>query len=159
MKRAAVAVFSLVMMLVATTVQADPYGTAGCGLGSMIFGDEKGIVQIFAATTNGSSGTQTFGITTGTSNCADSGGGTDSAKAFIETNREAFSKDVARGQGETITNLSALAGCADPRAVGSTLQSSFEAIFPQGDSADTEVSRAVIDTLKAHPELACGLLG
>ena len=47
---------------------ADKYGTAGCGLGSLVFGNQKGIVQIFAATTNGLFGSQTFGITTGTSN-------------------------------------------------------------------------------------------
>ena len=155
MRKTALAGFSLLLSLVASTALADGYGTAGCGLGSMIFGDEKGIVQIFAATTNGSSGNQTFGITTGTSNCNDSGGGAESAKAFIETNREAFSKDVARGQGETITNLSALAGCADAQAVGSTLQSSFESIFPTGTAADTQVSSSVIETLKSHPELSC----
>ena len=36
------------------------YGLAGCGLGSMAFGDSPGAVQIFAATTNGLFGTQTF---------------------------------------------------------------------------------------------------
>ena len=39
------------------------YGLAGCGLGSMLIGSKPGIVQIFASTTNGSFGTQTFGIT------------------------------------------------------------------------------------------------
>ncbi|MEN0057326.1 MAG: DUF3015 family protein, partial [Bdellovibrio sp.] len=46
------------------------YGTAGCGLGSLVFGNEKGPVQIVAATLNGT-GVQTFGITTGTSNCGE----------------------------------------------------------------------------------------
>ena len=39
------------------------YGLAGCGLGSMVFGDQKGMIQILAATTNNTFGTQTFGIT------------------------------------------------------------------------------------------------
>src|SRR5205823_3826374 len=39
------------------------YGLAGCGLGSMLFGDQKGMIQILAATTNGTFGSQTFGIT------------------------------------------------------------------------------------------------
>ncbi len=47
------------------------YGTAGCGLGSMAFGNQKGAIQILAATTNGLFGTQTFGITSGTSNCGE----------------------------------------------------------------------------------------
>ena len=37
------------------------YGTAGCGLGSMAFGNQKGFIQVLAATTNGLFGTQTFG--------------------------------------------------------------------------------------------------
>ena len=47
---------------------AAKYGPAGCGLGSMIFDPDSGFTQIFAATTNGTSGNQTFGISTGTSN-------------------------------------------------------------------------------------------
>ena len=31
---------------------ADRYGTAGCGLGSLVFGNQRGMVQVFAATTN-----------------------------------------------------------------------------------------------------------
>lgn len=147
------------LLFLAPAAHADGYGTAGCGLGSMLFGTDKGIVQVLAATTNGTFGTQTFGITSGTSNCSDSGGGAASAKAFIETNREAFAKDAARGQGETITNLATLAGCSNSTAVGATLQSNFSAIFPDAKVADTSVSQSVVDTLKAHPELSCLSLG
>ena len=44
----------------------DP-NNVGCGLGSMAFNKQPGIYQIMAATTNSLTGTQTFGITTGTS--------------------------------------------------------------------------------------------
>ncbi len=44
------------------------YGVAGCGLGSMVFGNQEGGIQVIAATLNGT-GIQTFGITSGTSNC------------------------------------------------------------------------------------------
>src|SRR5512137_902647 len=70
-------------LLVSTTALAiDPaiegikgsggYGAAGCGLGSMAFNKQPGIFQILAATTNSLTGTQTFGITSGTSNCGPS---------------------------------------------------------------------------------------
>ena len=49
------------------------YGDAGCGLGSIVFGSEQGGVQVLAATTNGTFYSQTFGITTGTSNCNPAG--------------------------------------------------------------------------------------
>jgi len=145
--------------LAATAAAANKYGTAGCGLGSMAFGDQKGMIQILAATTNGLFGTQTFGITTGTSNCADSGGGVASAKAFIETNREALAKDIARGQGETVKNLATLAGCSDAGAVGGSLQKSFSSIFPNASTPSEKVSESIVQTLRKDKALACGKLG
>ncbi|MFN7453535.1 MAG: DUF3015 family protein, partial [Pseudobdellovibrionaceae bacterium] len=56
------------MILLSSVAMAKSYGDAGCGLGSVIFGNEKGFSQIFAATTNGTVGNQTFGISSGTSN-------------------------------------------------------------------------------------------
>ncbi|MCX5790873.1 MAG: DUF3015 family protein, partial [Elusimicrobia bacterium] len=48
------------------------YGSAGCGLGSLAFqGNDQ--TQILAATTNGTFGSQTFGLTFGTSNCSNKG--------------------------------------------------------------------------------------
>ena len=138
---------------------ADKYGTAGCGLGSMVFGNQKGIVQIFAATTNGLFGSQTFGITTGTSNCADTSGGAASIKSFTETNREALAKDMSRGQGETLKNLATLAGCTDAGAVGAVLQKNFSAIFPDAAAPSEQVSGAIISTLRSEKSLGCGKLG
>lgn len=161
MKKAAAFVMtaSFALALTGSVAQADGYGTAGCGLGSMLFGDQPGLVQILAATTNGISGNQTFGITTGTSNCTDAGGGAESAKAFIETNRETLAKEIARGQGETISNLSTLAGCADEAEVGRALQGDFKLIFPGAEASDKQVSEAVINSLSSHSDLACGKLG
>ena len=138
-----------------STVHAEPYGTAGCGLGSIVFGDSQGIVQIFAATTNGLFGTQTFGITSGTSNCVRTGSGSASAKAFIQANRETVAKEIARGSGETIVSLSSLAGCTDAAAVGQALQRDFAAIFPNEQVTDAAVSDSVVQSLQAHPELSC----
>jgi len=135
------------------------YGTAGCGLGSMAFGDQKGAIQILAATTNSLFGTQTFGITSGTSNCGESAVGTAGTKTFIEGNREALAKDAARGTGETIDTLTVLAGCKDAKAVGATLQKRFVDLFP-GESVPAEtVSEAVMGALRSEKSLACGAIG
>jgi hypothetical protein len=125
----------------------------------MLFGPGKGFVQVFASTTNGSSGTQTFGITSGTSNCDSSGGGASNAKAFVATNRAALAKDIARGRGETITNLTALAGCGDAKAVGRRLQAKFKTIFPSATISDEDVSESVVGVLKGDSTLACTNLG
>jgi hypothetical protein len=147
------------LCLATGAMAADKYGTAGCGLGSLVFGNQKGIVQIFAATTNGTFGSQTFGITTGTSNCADTGGGMASIKSFTETNREALAKDMSRGQGETLKNLAVLAGCADASAVGVTLQKNFNSIIPNAATPSDQVSDAIVSTLRNQKTLGCAKLG
>ena len=134
------------------------YGLAGCGLGSMVFGDQKGMIQILAATTNNTFGTQTFGITSGTSNCVESAG-TQGAMTFIEGNREALAKDAARGSGETITTLSAMAGCKDAKAVGVTLQKRFAQLFPGEKTPVERVSQNVIKELRSDSSLACQKIG
>ena len=149
-------------VLISGTALADPpkpgapaYGAAGCGLGSIFFGSKPGFVQVLAATTNGTSGNQTFGITSGTSNCDTAPGGSASAKVFIAANREALSKDIARGSGETITNLSTLAGCGNAANVGATLQKNFKTIFPAATATDENVGTNIVNTLKSDKALAC----
>ena len=139
----------------AVTSGGAKYGPAGCGLGSMLFKPDSGFTQIFAATTNGTSGNQTFGISSGTSNCDTGSGGGASAKVFIEANREALSKDIAKGGGETIKSLSTLAGCQDAAAVGSTLQKNFSTIFPSATIPTDAVSSQIMSTLRSEKSLAC----
>jgi hypothetical protein len=131
------------------------YGSAGCGLGSLLFEPSNSFTQIFAATTNGTAWTQTFGITSGTSNCDAAGYQPGSAAAFIQTNRSALAKDISRGKGATITGLTDLAGCRDARAVGKTLQKNFGAIFPSAAASDQDVSNSMLQVLKGDHSLAC----
>jgi hypothetical protein len=150
-----VAVFAVLFSSTQAFAEA-AYGAAGCGLGSLAFGKQPGMVQVLAATTNGLFGTQTFGITTGTSNCQ-TAPGVAGTKVFIEGNREALAKDISRGEGETVKNLSALAGCSDAKAVGAALQKNFQVIFPAATTPSENVVDAIITTLKT-PALACGKL-
>ena len=153
-----IAALAAVSTTASTPAQAKAYGSAGCGLGSLIFEPSSGFTQVFAATTNGTFGSQTFGITSGTSNCAGSGGGSASAKAFVETNRVALAKDIARGQGETIDSLAKLAGCRASSAVGSSLQQRFEQIFTDASASDSQVGDNVVEALRSDASLACSAL-
>ena len=132
------------------------YGAAGCGVGSLIFGDQPGMVQVLAATTNGTLGNQTFGITTGTLNCGDAAIGSKGATLFIEANKEALAKEASRGEGEAIAHLSHLAGCKDAKAVGVALQKNFSTVVPDGAKADVA---STLSTLKQDQTLACNQLG
>lgn len=107
-----------------------------------------------AATTNGTFGSQTFGITTGTSNCQDRLTGRLSVKVFIETNKEALAKDISRGQGETLKNLATIAGCTDAPLAGVTLQKNFSVIFPNEKVPADQVSESILTTLASKP-LSC----
>jgi hypothetical protein len=121
-------------------------GPAGCGLGNMLMGTDS---QIFAATTNGT-GMQTFGITTGTSNCG-AGGFSSQMDIFVESNKVALSNDAARGQGETIAALSSMLGCQDSAAVGSTLKANYGEIFEANKNNSHAISTAIQTKLQtAH---------
>jgi hypothetical protein len=130
------------------------YGTAGCGLGSMAFDSQPGGIQIIAATLNGICGNQTFGITFGTSNCQP-GALAQGTKSFVEANREALAKDIARGEGEAIGALTVINRCADSHAVGAALQARFGTIFPTEDASSDHVTRAILETLHANAALGC----
>ncbi len=150
---------SAVVLVSASAANAQSYGTAGCGLGSVVLGNQKGFAQVLAATLNGIVGNQTFGITSGTLNCGEAATTKMGAKSFIETNREALAKDISRGQGETVKNLATLAGCTDASAVGAKLQKSFSAIFPAASTPNEQVSETIISTLQSDKSLGCAKLG
>jgi hypothetical protein len=135
-----------------------PYGDAGCGLGSILFGDTRGAGQIFASTTNTTFYSQTFGITSGTSNCVDVVPGYASARQFSETNRPALSKEIARGGGESVRALSSLGGCRDAVRVGASLQRQFRRIVPDAAVSDRAFGANVVDAMAADRSLGCARL-
>ena len=135
------------------------YGSAGCGLGSLLFEPSESFMQVFAATTNGLFGTQTFGITSGTSNCGNSSDSAQNVESFIVANRTALAVEAARGRGETISTLSAMAACSDDAALGRTLQGNFKTIFPSATATDQEVSHNVVTLMRKDSALGCSSLG
>jgi DUF3015 family protein len=134
---------------------AGGYGAAGCGLGAILFGDKPGFMQVIAATFNGSFGSQTFGITFGTSNCKSTDGGAPSAVAYVEANRQQLAKEISRGSGETLAGLASVAGCSDARAVGGRLQVGYKQIFTSADVSDQQVGQNVVTLLKSDASLSC----
>jgi hypothetical protein len=120
------------------------YGVAGCGLGSVVFGSQPGPIQIVAATLNGT-GVQTFGITTGTSNC---GPGLFAQRAtdFVSSNKVALQNDVAKGDGETLASFEKLMNCKNS-GFASELKANYESIFAN----DTD--RAIAEAMIAHCQI------
>ena len=154
----AVLAMSTLALTETKAVAGTGYGTAGCGLGAVLLGDQAGFMQVFAATLNGTSGNQTFGMTFGTLNCGNPATGLAGTASFIQTNREVVAKDISRGSGETLTTLATLGGCADSTNVGASLQRNFEVIFPSNAVSDVQVSENVITVLQNDKSLACNAL-
>jgi len=135
----------LSLSLMASSAFAAKYGSAGCGLGSMVFeGDQTWWKQVLSATTNGTSGSQTFGISTGTSNC-DSPAPLkmSQVEAYVEANKVALANDVAKGNGETITNLSKVYGCDNTANFGKALKSNYKSIFSNANASSTEITNSL----------------
>ncbi|MBV6493737.1 MAG: hypothetical protein LDLANPLL_01760 [Turneriella sp.] len=124
------------------------YGAAGCGLGAIVFGAKPGIVQVLAATTNGTFASQTFGITTGTSEC---GGGLVKVEAeqkvYAYNNFNQLQKEIAQGKGERLQTMAYLMGCNAESLNGfsAVAQKNYSTIF----AGETTNSDVMLERLRA----------
>ena len=135
------------------------YGMAGCGLGSLLFGkDNTTLMQILAATTNGTFGSTTFGITSGTSNCT-SGGVVKAEReqaAFAEVNFQDLKRNMASGGGEYLNSFATLLGCEDSAkpALFKMTQTKLESILPSEKSSPIDLVVGVKAQIKSDARLA-----
>jgi hypothetical protein len=147
-----IALMGLVLIMGAAQARAEkPYGLAGCGLGNLWMGKNH---QVFAATTNDAFYIQFFGISSGTSNCAETSDHAANMRIYVQANKVALADDIARGNGETIVNLAQLAGCKDGGAFAMTLQKNYSRIFPTQNVEATDVSQSIITTIHSDAGLA-----
>lgn len=148
---------ALLCAVTAAPALAAPYGMAGCGLGSQII-TSNGMMQTLAATTNGTSGSQTFGITTGTSNCVRSGVvlASKEQEAFFEANFDRIQMDIAQGGGEHLAALGAMFGCGEgvQAAMFALAQKSYEAVFPTATTTPAQALYALKITLAKDARVA-----
>lgn len=153
-------------LIIAAILTLSPIGVVlaasnnvGCGVGSIIFKGQSGVApQVLAATTNGSFGNQTFGISSGTLGC-DRDGVVDTpvkVSMFIDTNLDKLARDMAVGKGETLESLASLIGVqdADKAAFFATTKSHFAEIIPSANANTQEVIDALNHVLAANSELA-----
>jgi len=103
----------------------------GCGLGSMIIKDDSSAVMLaLQATTNGTSGNQTFGITSGTSGCKKTKLVlNERAAEFVASNMDILAKEMAAGHGESLDTLAELLKVEDKVAFNATLQANYNKIY------------------------------
>jgi len=130
-------------ILASSSALAFANGPAGCGLGTaVVFPDaNEWHEHVLAATTNGTSGNQTFGMTSGTLGCEDANGPLklQLAQAFMDDNMDQLALESAKGQGETLAALAEVIGveAQDTAAFNRTMQSNFDAIFAAEGTSGT----------------------
>ncbi|HJV36989.1 DUF3015 family protein [Geomonas sp.] len=122
----------------------------GCGLGTVLWenkADDNVFFQALQATTNGSSGNQTFGISSGTSECKPPAKSAQNERLnqFVRANMDNLAKEIAMGKGETLDTFVEMLG-VDPSqsdAFKAKLQANFTNIF----TSDKVVMAEVIDNV------------
>ena len=142
MKKYLLAIFLLAIF---SNVYAKAHGPAGCGLGAVLFEGKEGMgFNILAGILNATSGTQTFGMSTGTLGCEDATTAKVTAVSFVEANRVALANDIARGGGETLQTYLSMIGRTD--ASTKKLQENFSQIFSDGNTP-AQIHNVILATI------------
>jgi hypothetical protein len=156
-----VAVLSVLFVFVVSSAFAAPrkssnsgraHKNVGCGLGTLLWqnnADDSILSQSLQATTNGTSGNQTFGITTGTSDCDQPSNfaKNDRLNEFVVANMDNLAKDIAKGNGETLATFAELMQIPTEKRAEfyQNLQTNFAKVF----SSEQVVLASVVDNAAA----------
>ena len=114
----------------------------GCGLGSTLIKDQSTVLkQIMASTTNGTSGNQTFGITSGTLGCEKPAkfAMNDKLLNFVASNIDSIAIDSAKGSGESLNTLASLMNVENSSTFKSNIQANFSKIFASKDLSSAQL--------------------
>ncbi|MCR8916224.1 DUF3015 domain-containing protein [Marinobacter panjinensis] len=132
------------------------FAQPGCGIGAMVWKGQSGIApHVLAATTNGTFGNQTFGMTTGTLGCQ-TNQSVQSMAMYMESNIDKVARDMSRGSGENLDTLAVLLGVdeADRDSFRKALQDNFATIFPSSDTTSGEAVDAIVALLEKDEALS-----
>ena len=145
------------IMGASTLAVADNSGP-GCGWGSMLFEGSSGTPShVVAATTNGTSGNNTFGMTSGTNGC-DTSKTLDykGTSAVVFHNMDRLSNDIAKGEGEILDTVASVMGIdsADVPTFKRVLHENFGAIYPNSEVTSDQVMEAMISVMEKDQSLA-----
>ena len=131
-----------------TSAYAGVNSQTGCGLGSMLIKDDSTAVMLaLQATTNATSGNQTFGITSGTLGCQKTQFVmNDIAEEFVASNMDTLAKEIAMGHGETLDTLAELLNVEDKATFSASLQNNYNSIYSNQDVEMADVLDTIATT-------------
>ncbi len=139
-------------LLIASAVLAAPMfasANPGCGLGSQVFEGQEGVIpHVLAATTNGTFGNQTFGMTSGTLGC-DTSKPVVAAAVFINENMDEVAESMATGQGEALATLAELLNVEEKEKFAALMQENFDAIYVSENVTAEEITANIEAVMQA----------
>lgn len=147
----------LFLLSASSVAMAEAPGGPNCGWGNMLFEGQSGIGPHFIASiTNGTSGNNTFGMTTGTNGCSTSGTLTYGGKSLVGSIMGEFSEDVARGEGDAMDTVAVVYGVEkqDRETFAKVMHENFAVIFPSEDVTADEMMASIEAVMKADSTLA-----
>ena len=153
MKKITLAITLLASPLLSVAAETGP----GCGWGSMLMDGKSGkTYNVLAATTNGTFGNQTFGITSGTAGCDGSKTIHRAATDFLDDNMEKVAKDMSTGQGESLDTLASLMGIEEQDKVKffEVTHDNFSTIFPSDSASSVEVMASIEEVMVSDATLS-----
>lgn len=133
-------VMSLALAGLSTSLFAN--ANTGCGLGSIVIKDQSTtLMQVLAVTTNGTSGNQTFGITSGTLNCKQPSSfvSNDKLHKFVNENMDELAMDISLGNGETLNTIANLMQVENSEIFFAKLQANFSEIYSNENVSSADV--------------------
>lgn len=147
----------LVLLSASSVSMAEAPGGPNCGWGNMLFDGQSGLgAHIIASITNGTSGNNTFGMTTGTNGCSTSGTLSYGGKSMVSSIMGEFSEDVARGEGDAMDTVAVVYGVEkqDREAFAKVMHENFAVIFPSEDVTADDMMASIEAVMKADATLA-----
>lgn len=147
MKKWIVALGAL-MVFSGTSYAATVTENCGCGLGKELIGEKTGLAwNILGTSLNGTSGNQTFGISSGTLGCEkpENFVMNERMDIFVADNMDSLAVDIATGNGENLDALMELAqvsGSEKARAC-EALQANFDNIYPTATVENSDVAQSI----------------
>lgn len=143
-----IAALGALMVLSGTSYAATVSEDCGCGLGKELIGEKSGLGwNLLGTSLNGTSGNQTFGMSSGTLGCGKTEKFVSNERMdiFVADNMDGLAVDIASGNGENLDALMEIAQVsgADKAAACEALQANFDTIYPTADVNDTAVAQSI----------------
>ena len=147
----------LILLSASSVVNAGAAGGSGCGWGQALFDGQSGKAShVLALTTNGTSGNNTFGVTTGTNGCSADGTLSYGGQNVVSSIINEFSEDVARGDGDALNTVAVVYGVEeqDRETFAIVMHENFAVLFPNEDVTADEMMASIEVVMKSDPRLS-----